>query len=559
MKQFKQVLFLMVALALIFAPVQIFAQSGGDTLVIYATQGNLNDIINGDTLTDGSHAHHIYQLVSLDTTYKFSGTVTATEDISVIGVVDPATKRPPCIQPAVLEDGSIPGTLFELNAPGIKGTFKNLYLLALATNNTSTGGGVGIQVSADNVRLTVDNCVFDTWQSFAIGYNANWDDFFITNSYFRNMVHPTAWYIGEVIRNEWPGTAYTDTMSMKNNVMMAINGYAACPVTKYYMTYFEFLNNKVLYTFKNPMFIFNVTNAKIDNNLFYGTYSGGVDQAENPWWDNLWHPDSTYGVIALDSLSLENAKMFCPEDSTKPDIQSIAEAKRTVEVKGNTYFWPQAVKDFWTTWNDSASNKIFIPDWMNDRTKAMFADKTTWPGLVASDNVDADPGYMNEINQGILNGTTGNDVGLFKYFQEIRTGTAATDVWGYSITQVSGAPDWKPTWPLAEMQYLPTKVEQNPTSTTPKEFALYQNYPNPFNPVTTIKFSVQKNEHVKLVVYNMLGQPVRTLIDKNVAAGSHAAIWNGTDNSERTLSSGVYYVRLQTEKQSATRKMLLLK
>ncbi len=558
MKQVKQVLIVMIALGFLLTPLRMFAQSS-DTLVVYATKGDLNDIINGDTLANGSQVHHVYKLVSLDTTYKFSGTVTARENISVIGQVDPATGRPPCIQPKVLEDGSIPGTLFELNKAGIKGTFKNLYLLALATNNTATGGGVGIQVSADNVRLTVDNCVFDNWQSFAIGYNGNWDDFFIDNSYFRNMVHPTAWYIGEVIRNEWPGTAYTDTMSMKNNVMLAINGYAACPVTKYYMTYFEFLNNKVIYTFKNPMFIFNVTNAKINNNLFYGTYSGGVDQAENPWWDNLWHPDSTYGVIALDSLSLQNAKMFCPEDSTKPDIQSIAESKRTVEVKNNTYYWPQAVKDFWTAWNDTASDKIFIPHWMNDRTKAMFANKTTWPGLVAENNTEADPGYLSEINQGILNGTTGNDVGLFKYFKEIRTGTAATDVWGYGITQVSGAPDWKPTWPLPEMQYIPTKVAENPAPTTPTEFALYQNYPNPFNPVTTIKFSVQKSEHVKLVVYNMLGQPVKTLVNRVVSAGTHAVSWNGTDASGRHLASGIYYCKLQSDKQTATKKMLLLK
>jgi len=558
MNRMRLLLFLLVGVALCIAPIQSFAQTS-DTLVVYATPNNLNDVIAGDTLANGVQAHHVYKLVSLDTTYKFSGTITSTEDITVLGVTDPSTGRPPCIQPAVLEDGSIPGTMFNLNADGIKGTFKNLYILALATNNTANGGGVAIQVSANNVRLTVDHCVFDGWQTFAIGYNGNWDDFFITHSNFRNMVHPNQWYIGEVIRNEWPGTAYTDTMSMKNNVMLAVNGYAACPVTKWYTTYFEFIGNKVLYTFKNPMFIFNVTNAKINDNVFYGTYAGGIDQAENPWWDNLWHPDTTYGVIALDSLSLDNAKMFCPEDSTKPDIATIAESKRTVEVKNNTYFWPQTLIDFWAAWNDTASDKIIIPSWMNDRTKAMFADKNIWPGLVASNNVNADPGYMDQIDAGILNGTTGNEIGLLAYFKEIRTGTAATDVWGYGITQVSGAPDWKPIWPLPEMEEIPTRVEQKGTPSLPSEFALYQNYPNPFNPETTIRFALSNQGHVKLVVYNMLGQPVKTLIDKNVAAGFHTAIWNGTDNAGRKLSSGIYYCRLQTDKQTATRKMLLLK
>ncbi|MDZ7271826.1 MAG: hypothetical protein ONB17_09425, partial [candidate division KSB1 bacterium] len=287
----RQLFCLFAAVMLVTAPSLVLGQS---VLDIYATQGNLNEIIEADKLPDGRQAHDVYRLVSLDKTYKFTGTITATGDLTVIGVVDPVTGRPPCIQPAVLPDGSIPPTPFTLNGAGIKGTFKNLYLLAKATNNTADAGGIAIQVSADNVRLVVDNCVFDGWQSFAIGYNGNWDDFFITNCHFRNMVHPNQWYIGEVIRNEWPGEAYTDTMSLAGNTMLCVNGYAACPVTKWYTRYFEFINNKVLYTFKNPFFIFNVTDAKINGNVFYGAYAGGVDQAEHPWWDNLWVPDTTY-------------------------------------------------------------------------------------------------------------------------------------------------------------------------------------------------------------------------------------------------------------------------
>ena len=283
MKHMKLILFLAALLVMFSVPIQLFAQAS-DTLVVTADGNDLNTVISSDTLANGDQAHHVYKLVTLDKTYKFSGTITATEDISVIGVLDPSTGRPPCIQPAVLEDNSIPGTLFNLNAAGIKGTFKNLYLLALATNNTANGGGIAIQMSADNIRLTVYNCVFDGWQTFAIGYNGNWDDFFISYSNFRNMVHPNQWYIGEVIRNMWPNTAYTDTLSMIGNTMLAVNGYAAAPVTKFYTTYFEFIYNKVLYTFKNPLFVFNVTNAKINNNLFYGTYAGGVSHDENPRW-----------------------------------------------------------------------------------------------------------------------------------------------------------------------------------------------------------------------------------------------------------------------------------
>jgi len=554
MKNMRQFLFLVTLLVICIVPIQIFAQAS-DTLVVTANGNDLNTVINGDTLANGDPAHHVYKLVTLDKTYKFSGTITVKDHFTIIGEVDPVTGRPPCIQPAVLEDGTIPGTLFNVNTNEVNAVFKNLYFLALATNNTANGGGIAIQVSGDDLRIIIDNCVFDGWQTFAIGYNGQWDDFFITNCNFRNMVHPNQWYIGEVIRNMWPGTAYTDTMSMVGNTMLCVNGYASCPVTKYYTTYFEFLDNKVLYTFKNPLFIFNVTNAKINNNVFYGTYAGGISQAENPWWDNLWHPDTTYGVVSLDSLNIDNAKIFCPADSSNPNILSIAEAARTVEVKNNTYFWPTALTDFWTTWNDTATvTSILTASWMNDRTKAMFADKTTWPGLVESGNVNVDPGYMSSIDTDVLNGTTGNDVGLFEYFRQIRTGTAATDVWGYSMTQVSGDENWVPTWPLPESSSL-TDVEEEISASVPSSFTLSEVYPNPFNPSANIEYRLNKAGVTNLFIYNALGQRVMTLVDNVFQTANTYKISFNMSN----CTSGIYFVVLQQNGNKSIRKMMLLK
>jgi hypothetical protein len=541
----KQVLLLITVVMLLSAPSILFAQA---TLDIYATQGNLNDIIEADTLANGTQAHDVYRLVSLDTTYKFTGTITATGDITVEGVVDPVTSRPPCIQPAVLPDNSIPLTIFTLNGTGIKGTFKNLYLLALATNNTANAAGQAFQVSADNVRLTVDNCVFDGWLGFGIGYNGQWDSFFVTNSNFRNMVHPNQWYVGEVIRNEWPGEAYTDTMSFVGNNMLCINGYAAAPVTKWYQTYFEFINNKVLYTFKNPFFIFNMTEGKINNNFFYGNYAGGVDQTEHPWWDNLWYPDSTYGVIALQPLNAANKEMFNPADT------SAAEGLRNVEVMDNTYFWPTDLTNFWTTWNGTQTNWIRTTMWMNERTIDMFADDVTYPFLVESGNVNADPGYMVSLDPEILNGTTGNDIGLLAYFEQIRLGTAATDVWGYAMTQVSGADDWTPPWPLPEASFI-SGIEDNPTTLVPSQFALKSIYPNPFNPSTNIEYTLSTPGVTSLKVYNVVGQHILTFID-NVF--QNANTYNiSIDMSGFT--SGMYLVVLKQGNSISVRKMMLLK
>ncbi len=85
------------------------------------------------------------------------------------------------------------------------------------------------------------------------------------------------------------------------------------------------------------------------------------------------------------------------------------------------------------------------------------------------------------------------------------------------------------------------------------------NYPNPFNPTTHINFSLKKAGKVELVIYNINGQKVRTLVDGEMAADNHSVKWNGRDDRGNSVSSGTYFYRLQTSETSQTRKMLMLK
>jgi len=93
----------------------------------------------------------------------------------------------------------------------------------------------------------------------------------------------------------------------------------------------------------------------------------------------------------------------------------------------------------------------------------------------------------------------------------------------------------------------------------PESYALYQNYPNPFNPVTNLKFDLPKRADVKLVIYNMLGQEVSTLINRDLRAGYHNVLWNGTDKFGRPVGSGVYIYRIKAGDFTSSKKMLLLK
>ncbi len=575
MRKISAYLSYIVAITLMLMPISISA--AGDTLTVYANGPFLDEIINADTLANGAQAHDVYLLVSRDTTYLYGGPISVKSDLVVIGQLG-NDGRPPTIQPAVLGDGSVPSNLFALNGNGTKGVFKNLYLLGLAPNGTASNDGIAIQVSADSVRITVDNVVFEEWLAFAIGYNGNWDKFFITNSKFRNMNHPNQWYVGEVLRNEWPGTAYTDSVVMKYNTMLAVNGYAAAPVTKYYMTYFEFSHNTIVYTFKNPFFIFNVTDAKINNNIFFGAWAGGISKVEYPWWDQLWSPEIG-SIIDLDTLDLAKDSVFNPSDIGDPNFRWLSEAKRTIEVKNNVYFWPQQLVDFWTSWNDTATvDSIYTVTWMNERTTNMFNDKEHWPGLVESGNMNVDPGYGSSILDVLTNNSGKNGVGLFEWFRQIRTGTASTDVWGYQLTEVGSNADWVPTWPLPETQdlhYSNTSILNATTDglpmgdpywitgvtginpdgeTLPEKFTLYNAYPNPFNPSTTIKFDIAKKGTVSLKIYNVVGQLVKTLVDGELDAGQYKVALN-MDN----YSSGIYFYRLSQNNQTVTKKLVLMK
>ncbi|MEE8417499.1 MAG: C25 family cysteine peptidase, partial [candidate division Zixibacteria bacterium] len=93
----------------------------------------------------------------------------------------------------------------------------------------------------------------------------------------------------------------------------------------------------------------------------------------------------------------------------------------------------------------------------------------------------------------------------------------------------------------------------------PENFFISQNYPNPFNPVTTISYGLPGGADVRIEIYNILGQNVRTLVDERQAAGYRSIIWDGNDDSGNQVSTGVYFYRIEADDYHASKKMLLIK
>jgi hypothetical protein len=108
---------------------------------------------------------------------------------------------------------------------------------------------------------------------------------------------------------------------------------------------------------------------------------------------------------------------------------------------------------------------------------------------------------------------------------------------------------------LFEYTYVPSSANDE----LPKPEFTLSNYPNPFNPETKIVFDLSESGQAKLVIYNIKGQKVKTLLDCYMSPGRSEMLWNSKDDHGKRVSSGIYFYRLQTPTKILTKKMLLMK
>jgi len=131
--------------------------------------------------------------------------------------------------------------------------------------------------------------------------------------------------------------------------------------------------------------------------------------------------------------------------------------------------------------------------------------------------------------------------------------------YSYVITSVDNArPGNESTFSdLTVVSFASVGVEDD--DALPKTFALEQNYPNPFNPTTTIRYALPEAVNVNVVIYNILGQQVVTLVNREQEAGVYSLKWDGRNKFGRIAASGVYLYRLKAGDFIKTKKMMILK
>ena len=552
-----------------------------DTLVVSANPpGNLNNIINGDTTATGEQVNpdRVYvvkQTGVVDTIYFLTEEIRI-KDLNLVGITNPNTGFPPVIQPYIHQDGTSINDFIVVLEEGVI-SLKNLYLLATRSDGLSVTSSA-ISAHGESVRFVIDECVFENFGAQGTSnilntWNTTGSDIFVTNSLFRNNQsdiphHPCGNWAG-------PGLISVDSVIYRNNTFFVLGGCIEGSNTD--VGYLEFDHNTIFMTTKNPPFyLLEQSNSVIRNNIFFGVYSAGLDSLHmnsNPAWSTRYYFCNP-AVIILDTLiELKHPPFNRTEDARK------------IVVENNAYFWPQTIADNFDTLNGNSKyqivgGKIFAPVWAAATNPEMLTDRTTWPGIDISTNNDSiDPGFDPALVQAASdsmarfvryvweNGSNGTGSRPFVYLSDPNNMFAGVpknwaEIQGYPVHEnlrysnellYHAGIDGKA---LGDLNWFPEQIvniEEN-SKLLPQNFNLSQNYPNPFNPTTTINYSFAKSGFVTIKVFNLLGQEVVTLINKEQRAGEYSIEFNAAN-----LASGIYLYRIQIGDFSMSKKMLYLK
>ncbi|KAF5044638.1 FlgD Ig-like domain protein [anaerobic digester metagenome] len=196
---------------------------------------------------------------------------------------------------------------------------------------------------------------------------------------------------------------------------------------------------------------------------------------------------------------------------------------------------------------------VSVPDSLKTDLKeiGLYVDGVCKGAVVVEDNLEQISAYVDDASE-----LSEGNVEFVLYYEEgKRQGNELRSLNIRKDRMQAQYGDAGTSYPFFEIKITSEDVDD----IVPTEFTLKQNYPNPFNPTTTIAYSLPEASKVRLDIYNVKGQLVKTLVNGDMPAGLHSVVWNGRDSNNAAVASGVYFYRVSSPKATQTKRMLLMK
>ena len=273
--------------------------------------------------------------------------------------------------------------------------------------------------------------------------------------------------------------------------------------------------------------------------------------------------------VTLSNNSAEfGGGIFC-YDNSSPSLVNVTISNNSADWGGGIYCddsSPSLVNCI--LWNDAPQEVYFYEDDSPNSIMIAYSDiQGGEAGIVTNDNgtvywedgnIDLDPLFVDAAT-GDYHLTANSpciDAGISFFVFE---GDTLVDM--SADEYVGDAPD------MGAFEYGAIGVVDDDFSYVPEDFSLFQNYPNPFNPVTTLRYDLPENSHVNIMIYDIMGREVRSLVNNQQNAGFKSVLWDATNESGQPVSAGMYLYRISAGDPSTSsghsfhsvKKMVLLK
>ena len=327
---------------------------------------------------------------------------------------------------------------------------------------------------------------------------------------------------------------------------------------------FTAMNITLQNTYKNDQSVSNQQAVALrsngDRQAFYNCnllgyqdtyYAWGGSGAGRVYMKNCYIEGSVDFIFGRDIVLFDSCELHVNRNQC-----SITAASTDANSKFGLVFKNCVISNDSVGFDGNAINKVYLGRAWQNKPRTVFMN-TYEPSVIDSLGWNQQP-----INAGVIpaiygvyedNGPGYNAVGHGSGIGTILTGTDAADYTLQNIFSKSSNPgfpyDWMPSVPV-----ITGVKSDNFESQIPDSYRLYQNYPNPFNPSTTIRYSVPQSSHVKIVLYDILGKEVATLVNEAKNAGNYKVMFNAS-----SLASGVYFYRIESGNFVQVKKMMLLK